>query len=359
MLFTLLLALCLAVSAPPLTAQDAPRAQDDPPPPDRGVAAALAAADAAHAPFVQTIPGTLVTIEMLPVGELWWSRTEITWDAYDVLVFGLDHVTPPGAGDAVPAEASPSPQAPSLSAPSPPRAGPDAAEPETPLVTPRDPSRPGDPARPRDPSRPGENGADGSANEEVRGPDAVLRPTKPHIVTDRGFGHAGYPALSLSARGAQSFCEWLSAVSGRRYRLPTEAEWEAACRANAPPGTAPDAVWSCGDDPAAVPEFAWHRENSERKTHPVGSKAAGALGLQDLHGNVAEWCLAADGTAVLKGGSYRDPVKALRIDARQVPVAAWNQSDPNLPRSKWWLADAPFAGFRIVCEGAASPPAAH
>jgi len=338
----MLVALCLTGAAPQLSAQESPRAQPDPPPPDHGVAAALAPAGAAHAPFVQTIPGTLVTIDMLPVGDLWWSRTEITWDAYDVLVFGLDQIKPPGDPAAPGSSTAPGAATPA----SPVRAGPDPAQPDS---VPRKP--PG--ASPR------ENGADGSANEDVRGPDAVLRPTKPHIVTDRGFGHAGYPALSLSARGAQSFCEWISAVSGRRYRLPTEAEWEAACRANAPPGTPPDAAWSCGDDPATVPDFAWHRENSGRKTHPVGSKAAGALGLHDLHGNVAEWCLAADGTAVLKGGSYRDPLKALRIDARQVPVPAWNQSDPNLPRSKWWLADAPFAGFRIVCDGDATPPAAR
>jgi formylglycine-generating enzyme required for sulfatase activity len=174
--------------------------------------------------------------------------------------------------------------------------------------------------------------------------DAIVRPTKPHIVTDRGFGHAGYPAMSMSAQGAEAFCVWLSGVTGRRYRLPTESEWAAACLAGGP------GPWSCGAEPDCLDGCAWFRENADRKTHPVGSKAPNALGLHDLHGNVAEWCRNAGGGHVLKGGSFRDRAIELRADAGQQPSPAWNQSDPNLPRSVWWLADAPFAGFRVVCE---------
>ena len=137
-------------------------------------------------------------------------------------------------------------------------------------------------------------------------------------------------------------------TSGRHYRLPTEAEWEAACRAGAPAG----AAWSCGDDPAALTAVAWFRENSERRTHAVGGKAANSLGLFDLHGNVGEWCVAPDGSCVVRGGNFRDTADGLRCDARVLPQPQWNQSDPNLPKSTWWLADAPFVGFRIACEGA-------
>lgn len=268
----LILSLALA-TAPPLAAQEPPRAQPDPPPPGAGVPAALEPGAGAARPFVQEIPGTLVSLELVPVAPgLWLARGETTWDAYDAFVFGLDRpAAPEGAGD-------------------PP-------------------------------------------------PDAVLRPSKPHMVTDRGWGHAGYPAMSISARGAAAFCEWLSAATGRRFRLPTEAEWEAACRAGAP---------AAETDLQAV---SWYRENANRRTHAAGSKAADALGLHDLRGNVAEWCLAPDGTHVLRGGSFRDASKDLACDARRVPEEAWNRSDPNLPKSVWWLADAPFAGFRVACEG--------
>jgi len=260
--------------------EGAPRAQPDPPPPGAGVPAALASEAGAARPYVQDIPHTVVSLELLPVAPgLWMARTETTWDAYDVFVFGLDR-----------------------------------------------------PAAPAAPAAPADGAPAGAA------PDAVLRPTKPHMVTDRGWGHAGYPAMSVSPKAAAAFCEWLSALSGRRYRLPTEAEWEAACRAST--GGA-----------AELASLAWYRENATRRTHPVGARAAGALGLHDLQGNVAEWCVAPDGTHVLRGGSYRDPSKDLACDARVPPDPAWNRSDPNLPKSTWWLADAPFAGFRIVCEG--------
>jgi formylglycine-generating enzyme required for sulfatase activity len=285
----LLAALAMLPGAAARAQDGPPRAQPDPPPPGADVAAALAPDAGAARPFVQAIPNTVVSLDLLPVAPgLWMARTETTWDAYDVFVFGLDRpATPPPPAD--------------------PDAAPDAAS-----------------APP---------------------PDAVLRPSKPHMVTDRGWGHAGFPAMSISAKGAAAFCEWLSSVTGRRYRLPTEAEWEAACRA----GSA--SAWSCGDDAAALPAHAWYRENSGRRTRAVATRTPNAFGLFDLHGNVGEWCLAPDGTHVVRGGSFRDPSKDLRCDARLPPAESWNQSDPNLPRSLWWLADAPFVGFRVVCEG--------
>jgi formylglycine-generating enzyme required for sulfatase activity len=295
LLVTLLCAVARAQQPP------APRAAPDPPPPGAEIPVAVAA----QAPdvgtgraFVQELAGTVVSLELRPVAPgLWMSSKEITWEAYDVLVYGLDQP----AASASPGQAPP------------------------------------------------ENGADGKANEEMRGPDAALRPTKPHMTADRGWGHTGFPAMSLSVKGAQSFCEWLSVKTGRRYRLPTEAEWEAACRAGAPA----NAAWSCGDEVSELAEIAWYKENAGGHTHAAGTLAANALGLFDMHGNVAEWCLAADGNCVLRGGSFRDASKLLRCDARALPLPTWNRSDPNLPKSVWWLADAPFAGFRIVCEGEA------
>jgi len=169
------------------------------------------------------------------------------------------------------------------------------------------------------------------------GVDAAARPSQPYITADHAFGHAGYPVICISYLGAQGFCEWLSAKSGRKFRLPTEAEWELATRADGGP-----------IDPAAM---AWTSETSGGpKTHPVGSRPANAWGFHDLLGNVAEWCTAPDGTGVLRGGSYLDSAGADLFSWRRPNDKAWNRSDPQIPKSKWWLANGSFLGFRVACE---------
>jgi formylglycine-generating enzyme required for sulfatase activity len=173
-----------------------------------------------------------------------------------------------------------------------------------------------------------------------KGEDAVTRPSKPYIPPDRGFGHAGYPAISMTARGAEEFCAWLSQRTGHLYRLPTEQEWERACQLGAGPAAA-----------------AWTRENSGNKTHPVGSRAPDALGLFDMAGNVAEWVVAADGTHAARGGSYLDPAASVGCSSRIVQTPEWNASDPQFPKSRWWLADCTFVGYRVVCDAAPAAPA--
>ncbi|QYK47482.1 MAG: SUMF1/EgtB/PvdO family nonheme iron enzyme [Phycisphaeraceae bacterium] len=171
---------------------------------------------------------------------------------------------------------------------------------------------------------------------DTSGSDATTRPSKPYLPPDRGFGHDGYAAISMSFHSAQMYCKWLSAKSGKTYRLPTEAEWELAC----------------GSEPASatLTEAAWFADNADGKPHPVASKAANAFGLHDMLGNVQEWCLGADGKPVTKGGSYRDPAELLTPTHRAPQTSAWNSSDPQIPKSKWWLSDGPFVGFRIVRE---------
>jgi formylglycine-generating enzyme required for sulfatase activity len=186
------------------------------------------------------------------------------------------------------------------------------------------------------------------------GPDAVSRPSKPYLPPDRGFGHDGYAAISMSFATAAEFCRWLTARSGRHYRLPTESEWEYACRAGA------STKFSFGNDAAALADHAWYRANSGSAPHPVGGRKPNRWGFHDMHGNVAEWCTAADGSPVTRGGSYLDDADGVACAARAVPSPAWNASDPQIPKSRWWLSDAPFVGFRVVCDnpGAPTPPQA-
>jgi formylglycine-generating enzyme required for sulfatase activity len=92
------------------------------------------------------------------------------------------------------------------------------------------------------------------------------------------------PVEKVSWEDCQEFLKKLSAKEGKTYRLPTEAEWEYACRA----GTT--TRFNAGDDDKALDSVGWHEGNSESKTHPVGQKKPNAWGLYDMLGNVEEWC---------------------------------------------------------------------
>jgi formylglycine-generating enzyme required for sulfatase activity len=172
--------------------------------------------------------------------------------------------------------------------------------------------------------------------------DAITRPSKPYLPPDRGWGHAGYPAMSITFDAAGSFCLWLSKRTGRPYRLPRDTEWEHAARAGAL------TVFSFGDDPAGLGEYAWFASNSDEVTHPVGRKKPNALGLFDMHGNVAEWCVTSDLKPITCGGSYRDDPADLACASRAKPSPSWQRTDPQIPKSPWWLTDGPFVGFRVV-----------
>lgn len=179
-----------------------------------------------------------------------------------------------------------------------------------------------------------------SRKEGLAGADAVSRPSRPYGAPDQGWGHRGYPAISIAREGAEAFCRWLSARTGRRYRLPTEAEWRhAASLAAAGPLTA-----------ATIDSLAWHAGNSGGRTHPAATRRADALGLHDLFGNAAEWVVTDDDRRVMFGGSYRDPPGRVGPHASAQQDETWNERDPQIPRSRWWLSDGPFAGFRIVRE---------
>jgi formylglycine-generating enzyme required for sulfatase activity len=229
-------------------------------------------------PYVEKIPGTLVSFKMaaIPDGKLgehaikgiWMSETEVTWDVFDIWAFRLDQ----------------------------------------------------------------------SPADVAKGVDAQSRPSRPYGAPDRGFGHAGYAALGMTFGGAEQFCKWLSAKTNKKYRMPTEAEWEYAARAGS------------SSEPSDLESVAWYWDNAEDVAHPVGKKKPNAWGLFDMLGNTAEWAKDAEAKPVTCGGSWASKRPDVGFSARARQIPKWNDNDPQNPKSKWWLSNAPFVGFRVVCE---------
>lgn len=169
------------------------------------------------------------------------------------------------------------------------------------------------------------------------GIDATTRPSSPYGAPDRGFGHRGYAAISLTHQAALRFAEWLSARTGHRYAVATDAQWQRAA----------DLAFA-GVEPSSYATHAWFASNATGTTHLIAARAADRLGLFDLLGNAAEWVSGHDGTPLLRGGSYLTSAAALTPALRERQVPAWNSTDPQSPKSRWWLSDGPFAGLRIV-----------
>ena len=194
--------------------------------------------------------------------------------------------------------------------------------------------------------------------------DAVTKPTAPYTDMTFGMGKDGYPAICMTQLSAKMYCMWLSARTGKFYRLPTEAEWEYACKA----GTS--TAYSFGDDVSGLSDHSWHMDNSKFQYQKVGQKKPNPLGLHDMHGNVWEWVLdqfvppsdeAPTETQVdplvlpntlypriVKGGSWDDDEIMHRSSARMGSEDWWKEQDPQLPQSVWYHTDALFVGFRVV-----------
>jgi formylglycine-generating enzyme required for sulfatase activity len=154
----------------------------------------------------------------------------------------------------------------------------------------------------------------------------------------------GYPADCVTLRAAQKYCAWLSSHTGKRFRLPTEAEWEYACRAGGPP-VRPDA--------GALDNVAWFAANSEDRPHRVGEKQPNAWGLYDMLGNVGEYVIRDpnDDKGLLAGGSYKDAAKGVHSGAREPYSPDWQENDPQDPKDEDWLYyTVHHVGFRVVME---------
>ena len=175
------------------------------------------------------------------------------------------------------------------------------------------------------------------------------------------MGKGKYPAICMTQHAARKYCEWLSAKTGHYYRLPTEAEWEYACRAGS------KTAYHFGDDPSKLGDYAWFTDNSNEQYQPVGRKKPNAWGLHDMHGNVSEWVLdqyqeTYDAKAtknplvvpnklyprVVRGGGWDDTAHWLRSARRIASSEDWKEQDPQIPQSIWYHTDALSVGFRVV-----------
>jgi formylglycine-generating enzyme required for sulfatase activity len=198
-----------------------------------------------------------------------------------------------------------------------------------------------------------------SSLPQTKNIDGVTRATPQYIDLTWGMGRAAdQPTNSMSQQAAVMYCKWLYSKTGFFYRLPTEAEWEYACKAGTT--TAPDLK--------AIAGMGYSKENSGEKFHAVKQKKPNAWGLYDMLGNLSEWTIdqydpayyqkiaAKDPTTVpgskyprtVRGGSFLDDASQLRCSNRIPSDAKWNQRDPQIPKSRWWLTDGMFVGFRVV-----------
>jgi formylglycine-generating enzyme len=212
--------------------------------------------------------------------------------------------------------------------------------------------------------------------------DAISGATPPWGAPDQGWGKASRPAITMTWHAAAVYCQWLSKVTGKKYRLPTEAEWEYACRA----GTETPYFFAgnprkfssqgflrklLGADTSVIASRVVYKANSNSKTKEPQSVKANPFGLKNMSGNVAEFCLdyyspdayksdttminphgPADGQEhVIRGGSFKSDAKDVRSAARDfTKTKAWLVTDPQMPKSIWWYSDCIDVGFRVVCE---------
>lgn len=218
-----------------------------------------------------------------------------------------------------------------------------------------------------------------NSNPEV---DAISGPTPPFGSPEQGWGGSNRPAITMTHYAAETFCQWLSKKTGKKYRLPTEAEWEYAARG----GT--ETPYFFSGDPKdfsdrgfwrkffeaktdSIRSFVIYEKNSNNRTQTAASVKANPFGLKNMLGNVMEYCadkydaeaykksgdtvsnpLVTEGDEwVVRGGNYTSDAADVRSAARShTQHEAWLKTDPQQPKSIWWYSDIRGIGFRVVCE---------
>lgn len=212
--------------------------------------------------------------------------------------------------------------------------------------------------------------------------DAIIGATPPYGQPDQNWGKGQRPAISITHHAAETYCKWLSQVTGKTYRLPTEAEWEYAARGGTqgpyffegnPKKFVRKKFLSSKRDTTLIGRFVVYEETSQAKTQEPDFVQPNPYGLKNMLGNVAEfvsdwyspdaYSQYAEGIIknpkgpatgqehVIRGGSYRSQADQVRCaDRDHTRTEDWLKTDPQIPKSKWWYSDCFYVGFRVVCE---------
>ena len=192
------------------------------------------------------------------------------------------------------------------------------------------------------------------SEEEQRklGIDGISSATTPYVDMSFNMGKDDFPAVNMTQYAALMYCQWLTAQTGRFFRLPTEAEWEYICKKSEV-------------ENQKLVDYAFYNDVAYELT---AEQKADKLGLYDILGNVAEWTMDQYDESfyanspqdnpwnkpetlyprVVRGGHYLQKERELSCSARIPSEDKWKKRDPQLPKSKWWHTNAPFVGFRIV-----------
>ena len=212
--------------------------------------------------------------------------------------------------------------------------------------------------------------------------DAISGPTPPFGIPDQGWGAGDRPAITMTHYAAETYCQWLTAKTGKKYRLPTEAEWEYVARAG------DETPYFFGGDPSDysnegllrsifdadtthIASYVIYANNSSAMTEEPDAVTANPWRVRNMQGNVMEYCADKYDSAaysstplnvtnpinlsgdefVVRGGSFKSDASQLRAAARgKSDHKAWLRTDPQQPQSIWWYSDIDCIGFRVVCE---------
>jgi len=217
----------------------------------------------------------------------------------------------------------------------------------------------------------------------LEGVDGLSGATPPYGNPDQGWGKGKRPAITMTYYAAEKYCEWLSIVTGKKYRLPTEAEWEYAARG----GTTGPYFFGgevkdyadmglraklFGIDTSVINTYVIYAENSDGRSQLPRRVGENPFGLKNMLGNVSEFCqdiyiadaygkfpgpiehpLVTTGGEehVVRGGSFLSNAVELRVtDRNMTNHDSWLRTDPQIPKSIWWYSDCYHVGFRVVCE---------